>query len=216
MARRWYNIANSQAMRDFRTETADVKCWDRETHAIFEQTGIPRIDHVLQNREELIAFCEWIAQHEVRSFLEIGIWTGGLLTLLNRLFAFEKLAACDNLYAQSIGLPVNVPKGTLTYFGDSHSSDYERWRASLGFFDVVMIDGDHSYEGVRRDFEINRRYPHRYLVFHDIIGYHPMTDGVKRLWNELEGEKTAIVLPHLELGMQEPTMGIGIWKNPDA
>ncbi|HEX7707081.1 MAG TPA: class I SAM-dependent methyltransferase [Thermoanaerobaculia bacterium] len=201
-------------MRDFRAETADVKCWDRETHEVFERTGIPGVDHVLQNREELIAFCEWIERNEIRSFLEIGIWTGGLLTLLSRLFRFDMLAACDNLYAQSIGLPMSIPAGTLTFFGNSQSAAYEAWRAKLGHVDVVMIDGDHSYEGVRRDFEINRRYPHRFLVFHDIIGYHPMTDGVRRLWNELDGDKTEIVLPHLEIGLEEPTMGIGIWRNP--
>lgn len=203
-------------MRDFRAETSAVKCWDRETHEVFERTGVPRVDHVLQNREELIAFCEWIEANQIRSFLEIGIWTGGLLTLLDRLFRFDRLAAADNLYAQSIGLPVNVPKGAITFFGDSHSTEYERWRAGLGFMDVVMIDGDHSYEGVKRDFEINRRYPHRFLVFHDIVGYHPMTDGVRRLWSELDGQKLEIIRPHVELGMNEPTMGIGIWTNPDS
>lgn len=200
-------------MRNFRNELAQVKCWDRRTSEIFEETGYPAEDCVLQNREELIAFCEWIEMNNIRSFLEIGIWTGGLLTLLAELFSFDKIAACDNLFAQSLGLPTHVPEDTITFFGDSHSEEYRHWRESLGPIDLVLIDGDHSYEGVRRDFEVNRHYPHRFLAFHDIIGFHPMTEGVKRLWNELEGSKTEIIRPHYELGTDLPTMGIGIWSH---
>ena len=204
--------ARKSGRRDFRAEIAHVKCWDRKTTEIFERTGYPREDCVLQNREELIGFCEWIEANEIRSFLEIGIWTGGLLTLLRDLFQFELVAAADNLFAKSIGLDLHIPEGTLTFFGDSHSAAYSTWREALGPIDLVLIDGDHSYEGVRRDFEVNRNYPHRFLAFHDIIGFHPMTEGVKRLWNELEGSKTEIIRPHYEYGTDQPTMGIGIWS----
>ncbi len=198
--------------RDFRQLTAHVKCWDRSTQALFEQHGIPREDCLLQNREELIVWCEWMEAHHIRSYLEIGIWTGQTISLLDELFTFKRVAAADTLAASVFGLPVRLYPHVNLYRGDSHDPAYVAWRQSQPAFDLVMIDGDHSYEGVRRDFEINRALPHRFLAFHDITGHHENTAGVKQLWDELGGHKIEIVRPHVELGLDHSTMGIGIWR----
>jgi predicted O-methyltransferase YrrM len=59
--------------------------------------------------------------------------------------------------------------------------------------DVLFIDGDHSYEGARRDFEDYGRLvrPGGIIAFHDIAD-HPAGAGgdVPRLWRELrEGRR---------------------------
>jgi hypothetical protein len=64
---------------------------------------------------------------------------------------------------------------------------------------------------VRRDFEINRRFSHRFLAFHDIVGANKNTIGVKQFWEELQGNKLEIKRPHREINLGVPTMGIGIW-----
>jgi hypothetical protein len=199
--------------RDFRRELAEVPCWDRETQALYERHGEALRDCALQNREELIGLCEFVEREGVRSYLEIGTWTGRTVTALHRLFRFDRVAVCDDGYARRFGLPVSVPPDAHFFEGDSRSDAYRRWREEIGHVDLVMIDADHSYRGVRVDFEINRAYPYRFLAFHDIAGADRRTAGVRRFWVELtDGSKREILRPHSELGLDHSTMGIGIWS----
>ena len=164
----------------------------------------------MQNRQELLALCAWIETQQIRSYLEIGIWTGQLISCLDELFGFDKLAVCDLRQAEQLGLPIQVPVRTQTFWGSSHSIEFMAWRHALGPMDLVFIDGDHSLAGVKRDFELNLRYPHRYLAFHDIAGSTPSTVGVRSFWEGLPGIKHEIILPNPEnRGMVD--MGIGIW-----
>jgi len=201
------------AMRNFRSELCEDRCWDRLTQVRFDERGEALEDCILQNREELIALCGFIEAQRIRSYLEIGTWTGRLVSTLHRLFRFDRVAACDDGYARRFGLPIALPDDAEFFEGDSSSEHFVRWREGLGHFDLVLIDANHHYRGVRRDFEINRGFPHRFLAFHDITGHIPQTRGVKQFWDELtEGRKTEIVRPHRELGLDHSTMGIGIWS----
>lgn len=182
---------------------------------MYRALEVPLDDCILQNREELIGLCEHIAAQGIRRYLEIGIWTGRLISTLHRLFDFDVVAAADLGVAEGLGLPLRLPFGATFFRGDSTSTAYRQWRSGLGPLDLVLIDGDHSYAGVRRDFEINRAFPSRWLAFHDILGGEPSTEGVGIFWRELAGDKIEIVRPHLELGRRS-TMGIGLWRNPDV
>ncbi|MFN7973869.1 MAG: class I SAM-dependent methyltransferase [Acidobacteriota bacterium] len=200
-------------MRDFRAELAGDRCWDLRTEEIFSASGEPLDDCILQNREELIGLCELIEAQQIGSYLEIGIWTGRLLTTLHRLFQFERVAACDHGWAEELGLTIRVPAGTSFLHGSSDSPAFRSWREDLGPIDLVLIDANHSYRAVRSDFEINRGFPHRFLALHDITGHRRQTEGVAKFWRELSGgRKQEIVRPHRELGLAHSTMGIGVWS----
>jgi hypothetical protein len=199
--------------RDFRTELASDKCFDRHTQALVDAHGEPLEDAILQSREELVALCEFIEAESVRSYLEIGIWTGRLVSALHRLFAFDLVAACDHGWAEQNGFAIHLPPETRFFRGDSASAAYRAWRRSLGHVDLVLIDANHAYHAVKRDFAINRDFPHRFLAFHDITGATRQTTGVAKLWREIDsGEKREIVRPHGELGLDHSIMGIGIWS----
>ena len=181
--------------------------------ARYQAEGEPLEDCILQNREELIRLCEFIEAQGVRSYLEIGLWTGRLLSTLHRLFAFDLVAGCDDGYAQRKGLPLTLPPETHLFKGNSASPDFEHFRRDLGAVDLVLIDGNHHYAGVRQDFEQQRRHPHRFLALHDITGANRHTTGVARWWGEIEGgRKVELLQPHGELGLDSSVMGIGIWS----
>jgi len=203
--------------RDFRNELATLKCWDRLSQSLSEQHGEALEDAAMQNREELIALCEFIEAQRVRSYLEIGIWTGRTVSALDAVFEFDLVAACDQGYARRFGLPIRLPERARFFEGDSESAEYRHWRAELGQVDLVLIDANHAHHAVARDFEINRGFPHRFLAFHDIAGATRQTAGVGRLWRELDfGHKLEIVRPHVELGLDHSIMGIGIWSEQEA
>ena len=199
---------------DFRAAIQGDKFWDRNTQRIFDAHGEALEDCVLQNREEVIGLMEFIHTHGIRSYLEIGVWTGRLVGILHREFQFDSVAVADEGYARTKGMNITLPEDAEVFWGDSGSSDYESWRASLGHVDLVFIDGNHTYAGVKRDFAINKKYPHRFLAFHDITGANRWTTGVRKLWNELdEGHKWEILRPHAELALDHSVMGIGIWSD---
>jgi cephalosporin hydroxylase len=91
-------------------------------------------------------------------------------------------------------------------------------------YDLIFIDGDHSYEGVRRDFELYQELlsPRGYIVFHDIDPDHTFRDGaggqVYKFWQDIShGSKTNIVTMKSSgkttcFGQKEHFGGIGIWK----
>jgi len=183
--------------RDFRAELSHDRCWDAQTEAIFQARGEAIDDAILQNREELIGLCEFIEAHQIRSYLEIGAWTGRLACTLHRLFRFDRVAVCDDGYSATFGLPFHLPDGAHFLQARSESAAFLEWRAQLGAIDLVFIDANHA----------NRH-----------------TLGVRRFWQELEarppleagqplegGERIEIVRPHLELGLDHSIMGIGIW-----
>ncbi len=204
-------------MRDYRSLLAGDPCWDATTQARYERLGEAAQDRILQNREELLALCRFIEANRVRSYLEIGTWTGRLLSALHRLFAFDRVAACDDGYCRRFGFSHHFPRDARVFLGSSRDPAFEAFRASLGSVDLVLIDGDHGYRGVRADFEMQRRHPHRFLAFHDITGANRHTRGVARFWRELRGgSKVELVLPHRELGLPYSTMGIGIWSASGA
>lgn len=90
--------------------------------------------------------------------------------------------------------------------GDSHDPNtIERVRRIFPKSDVdfLFIDGDHSYEGVKRDFYDYSRFVKQggLIVLHDVCGL----EDVHRFWEEIKPNHKTI-----ELSEQMGSWGIGI------
>ncbi len=131
--------------------------------------------------------------------VEIGRYRGGTTLLLAAAgasvvsidvdpnVAQHDIALIEALEARSL-----EPRVTLV-IGDSH--DYGVEAATK---DLVLIDGDHSYEGARADVEhwLPALVPEGHLLLHDAVRPEPFSpwsdpchvDGVRRLCDELLGD----------------------------
>jgi hypothetical protein len=90
---------------------------------------------------------------------------------------------------------VRVYQGTSEGAADYFSDDK---------FDLVFIDGDHSYAGVRNDYTDALRYlsPGGMMVFHDIVS--SGAPGVAHFWGEAKGLHRHVEIVHSD------TCGIGV------
>lgn len=145
-----------------------------------------------QHGDEIWPCAALVLDEKPKNVLEIGFRRGGTLALWHEL-------------STGIAIGVDLPDGfsrdravelrrvyprLVTVLGDSHSAGtfaqvYEALRGER--LDFLFIDGDHSAEGVREDFETYGSLVRKggLIAFHDIQP-NPATRGVHALWQELK------------------------------
>jgi len=194
-----------RAARDFRRKADGARDIGSAVSLALEYSYMGLRIGPIQVREEIEGLLSEIAPKKPRTVLEIGTARGGTL------FLFSKVASED---ARLIS--VDLPGGEFgggypawksrfyTAFArgaqeihllraDSHEKKTEEAVAKLvgdTGVDLLFIDGDHTYEGVKRDFDLYSPLVSKggVIALHDILPH--ATDpgvGVYRLWNEVKG-----------------------------
>jgi predicted O-methyltransferase YrrM len=181
-------------------------------------------DHqVLQVFEELENLAFWIGGFRPHNVLEIGT-TGVSFFILSRLSTGRK--ACVDIRDMRAKVHAFMYGEDWRFFlGNSHNPGiFAAVKAFCPSFDLIFIDGDHRYVGVKRDFELYSRLlsERGAVLFHDVDPEHKFKDGlggqVRRFWDELEGgSKTVLYTTRSSGRIQcrghgERFGGIGIWK----
>jgi Methyltransferase domain len=156
-----------------------------------------------------------VSRHGVRRYLEIGVRHGGSFTAtveyLSRVGDLEEAVAVDiSPVPALLPYPLDQPSVRLMQ-ADTLTERFAAWAHSRPAFDLVFIDGLHSYEGCRHDFE-TMRVNARMIALHDISNH--IEPEVGRVWADLRREyATAYDFHEFTAQYDEsapPDMGIGL------
>lgn len=183
----------------------------------------------MQKKSEILRLLEVIRALQPSSICEVGAAGGGTTFLLAHAAASDAtVITIDLAFTKSrLTAGMNFASRTQKLFclpKDSHEPETVGVVSKcLGEkrLDVLYLDGDHSYEGIKQDFELYNPLvrPGGLIVFHDIVpdyktryGIQTASDvgGVPRFWNEVKashGQVNEII--------EDPTQdgfGIGIVK----
>ncbi|MCL4837567.1 MAG: class I SAM-dependent methyltransferase [Thermoanaerobaculia bacterium] len=181
----------------------------------------------MQRPAEIGPFLAQVEERRPRVVMEIGTASGGTLLLLARVAAPDAALISLDLPGGRHGGGYSALRRPLyrsfaregqeivLLQGDSHSKEMrvrvERALAGRPI-DVLFVDGDHTYEGVRQDWldygPLVR--PGGLVAFHDICPIPELPDvGVWRFWRELR--MTEAVGEYIENDTQ-PGFGIGVFE----
>jgi cephalosporin hydroxylase len=179
-----------------------------------------------------------VAELRPRTVLEVGTYKGGTF------FMFARVAAPDALLI-SLDLPpgrMEAPTGGFDVGyapwqgrlfrsfareqqrvelvqADSHdpkTGETIRRRLAGRPVDFLLIDGDHTYPGVKADFEMYSPLVRAggVIAFHDIVpGPEARVGGVPRFWQEVKQNRTA---REFVADWEQKAFGIGVITVPGA
>jgi predicted O-methyltransferase YrrM len=175
-----------------------------------------------QVRSELLGIATLVRELKPRTVVEIGTATGGTL------FVWCALAHPEATIV-SVDLPGGIHGGGYPYWktflykrfvtarqklhllrGSSHDSEMlSRLKAVLpeGSVDFLFIDGDHTYAGVKQDYEMYGPLVRKggLIAFHDICVHPPELDcHVDEFWTELKKRH-----PSAQEFVEDPRQGWG-------
>ncbi len=186
----------------FRIKT--TKNYSTKKSIDFSFKGLGKLIKPMQFRYEISELIDYLEKRETKYILEIGTANGGTL------FLFSKIASRDATII-SVDLPEGqfgggYPSWKIPLYNsfrshqqklflirsDSHA--YETLAHVKNILngkkaDFILIDGDHSYEGVKKDFEMYSTLINEngVIAFHDIVpGHEKDAGGVFKFWKEIK------------------------------
>jgi len=158
-----------------------------------------------QIESEFIKFSKILKSKNVKNILEIGTGSGGTLYLFSQLSDKKaKIISVDLMHPRwkiDFYTKLILPSQKLFLVGgNSHRiQTLNKIKKILKNqkLDLLFIDGDHSYKGVKSDFEMYKNLVKKggVIAFHDIAASYiinPEWAGVNEFWNEVKNKYEAI------------------------
>jgi len=188
---------------------------------VFNYRGVAPI----QVRGELLEFASLLRERCPKNLLEIGTCNGGTFFLLCQLADPRATVISLDLPGGKYGggyegfrVPIlrrmiQIGQQLHLLRTDSHASNTSNRVATAlrgAPLDLLFIDGDHTYDGVKQDFEMYSPFVKSggIVAFHDIAKHPPeMEVEVDRFWNEI---KTKYNYKEIIQDPQQGWGGIGV------
>lgn len=149
--------------------------------------------HLQQIPKEYSKLLLWLKHKNIKSYMAIGIGNGG--SFITECFMMKNTlktaVAVDNIsytkteqrledITKKINWISNILPNANIRLECSDSKEYLKKENQR--YDCIFIDGDHTYEGVKSDYEYSKNLSN-ILIFHDINSQ--SCPGVVSLWNEI-------------------------------
>lgn len=212
-------------MRDFRDRARGVGSLEDAVELVLSYKYLGARVAPMQVREEILELLRVVESMSPRVVLDIGTAWGGTLFLFTRVAAPDAMLVTCDLPGRPWGyscpswmgpLLKSFARGTQSIVqirGDSHSEDtlnsVKRHLVDRSV-DLLFIDGDHSYNGVKKDFEMYSPLVGKQglVAFHDICeGKVELVGEVPRFWSEIKKDlRTREIVSDPEQGV----CGIGV------
>lgn len=165
--------------------------------------------HAMQREQELIILLKFALWLGVSNILEIGCGAGGML------WAWQEIGCAVTGITLPKDSPEETPGSRASYPLNDHgayviygnSNDKETADKAIAKYDLVFIDGDHTYKGVTEDYA-NYAPKGNVVALHDIYA-HEIDDRceVFKLWRDIKLWDNGI---HLEISATRNPFGIGV------
>ena len=159
-------------------------------------------------KKDLEILLPLLADVHPESILEIGTWRGYSAEVWTNMFPFARFVTMD-IERPEESVVVNSAKYTYFWNKDSHDLDVlEEVKTLLpNGIDFLFIDGDHSYDGVKSDFEMYSPLVNEggIIVFHDCCYHMSETEEVDIYWREIKENRS-----YVEIKGTENSTGMGV------
>ena len=127
----------------------------------------------------------------IKTYLEIGSASGGTAFVFNQFFGLQRTVLIDDNKHPKHHLRPTVLElvDYQEFIGNSHSKEAVEFVKNLGIgFDVLFIDGDHTYEGVKQDAKLYAKFVNYrgFIIFHDTVACKGIRDYMVDIREDIE------------------------------